>query len=298
MDSFFLPGKCSDPAYRNVRDGGEDWLLKGRDFTESLWQRFKPFVDSHFRTDAQAHFIERFWEMYLTVVFLERGFQVRPSSGVGPDFSFKANGHWVWVEAVAPGPGEGADHVPAPETGTVYGVPTEKILLRYANALVEKRKKYQEALERGIITAGEGYILAINSRRIPHAPYGNTLPYYLQALLPIGDLTFVLDRSTGKVKDRFYEVRESVLKNNKAPVNMRPFLDPGFAFVSAVLHSAVDPVRRLPQLGGDFSVLHNPMPSHPIEPSMFHWCDQYFYRDGTLEKRPANNSLEPPARAA
>ena len=297
MDSFFLPGECSDPAYRNVRDGGQSPLLEGRIFTEWLWQRYKGLADSHFRRDAQAHFIERFWEMYLTVAFLDRGFKLRPGSGVGPEFSFEANGHSIWVEAVAPGPGTGPDRVPEAEVERVYQVPTERILLRFANALAEKRDRYRAALANGVVAAGDGYVLAINSRRIPRAPYGNTLPYYVQALLPFGNLTLVLNRSTRKVEDSFYEARENVLKNNNAPVSMRSFLDPEFAFVSAVLHSTVDCVNRPPRLGGDFAVLHNPMTSHPIGPSTFDWCEQYFYRDGALEKRLANIGLEPAARS-
>lgn len=288
MDSFFLPGPCSDAAYGNIRDGDQGPVPDGRAFTESLWQRYTSFADTHFRKDAQAHFIERFWEMYLAVAFLDRGIKISPSSGVGPEFSFEANGRSIWVEAVAPGPGIGTDRVPETELGKACQTPTEKVLLRFANALTEKRARYQAALENGIVAEGDGYILAINSRRIPHAPYGNTLPYYLQALLPFGNLTLVLDRSTGTVEDSFYQAREKVLKNNDAPVSMRPFLNSDFAFVSAVLHSAVDCVNRPAQLGGDFSVLHNPMATHAFDASMFDWCEQYFYRDGKLEKRLAN----------
>lgn len=79
-------------------------------------------------------------------------------------------------------------------------------------------------------------------------------------------------------------------KNNDARVSMRPFLDLEFTFVSAVLHAAVDCVNRPRQLGDDFSVLHNPLASHPLNPSTFDWCDQYFYRDGVLDKRLANSA--------
>jgi hypothetical protein len=77
-----------------------------------------------------------------------------------------------------------------------YQVPTEKILLRFANAVITKRERYHAALKAGIVSPDDGYLLAINSRRIPHAPYGNTLPFYVQALLPFGNLTLVLNRST------------------------------------------------------------------------------------------------------
>jgi type I restriction enzyme S subunit len=285
MNSFFISGECSDPGYRNVRDGAQSPLLvECRAFTESLWARYAPLADSHFREDARAHFIERFWEMYLGVAFLDRGFQVSPGSGTGPDFSFNDGGRRFWVEAVAPGPGTGPDRVPEIENGVAYEVPTEKILLRFASAVIAKREQYHAALEAGIVSPDNGYLLAINSRRIPHAPYGNTLPFYVQALLPFGNLTLMLNRSTREIEDRFYQAREKVLKGNSAPVSTQPFLNPDFAFVSAVLHSAVDCVNRPEHLGGDFSVLHNPLAACPLNPSTFAWCDQYFYREGVLEK--------------
>lgn len=293
--NFFLPGTCSDRGYANVRDGQHSLLIEGRAFTESLWQRYQGFADPHFRQDARAHFVERFWEMYVAVALLDRGLQVSPGSGTGPEFYFLSRNTKVWVEAVAPGPGTGSDRVPEPELGGV--VPTAKILLRFANALAEKRERYRSALTTAMISACDGYVLAINSRRIPHAPYGNTLPYFVQALLPFGDFTLMLNRESRKVEDAFYAPREAVAKTNQALVCMRRFLDPEFAFISAVLHSAVDCVNRPAEMGGDFAVLHNPGATQPIHPSVFDWCDQYFYREGMLETRLANTGLQPTSGA-
>jgi len=290
--SFFLPGTCSDRGYANVRGGQHNPLIEGRVFTESLWQRYQGFADPHFRQDARGHFVERFWEMYLAVAFLDRGLQISPGSGAGPEFYFLSGNTKVWVEAVAPGPGTGSDRVPEIELGVVYEVPTAKILLRFANALAAKRARYLSALAAAMISASHSYVLAINSRRIPHAPYGNTLPYFVQALLPFGDLTLMLNRDSRKVEDAFYWLRDAVAKANQAPVCMRPFLDPEFAFISAVLHSAVDCVNRPAEMGGDFAVLHNPGATQPIHPSVFDWCDQYFYREGMLERRLANTALQ------
>lgn len=280
-----MSGECFDPGYRNVRDGGHSPLVEGRVFTQSLWERYAPLADRHFREDARAHFIERFWEMYLAVALLERGFRLGPGTGTGPEFSFNEGERQFWVEAVAPGPGTGPDRVPEIENGVAYDVPTEKILLRFANAVAEKRGRYHAALEAGIITPESGYLLAINSRRIPHAPYGNTLPFYVQALLPFGNLTLMLNRSTREIEDRFCQAREKVRKSNSAAVSTQSLLNPDFRFVSAVLHSAVDCVNRPERLGDDFSVLHNPLAARPLNPSTLDWCDQYFYREGTLERR-------------
>ncbi|MBI3494233.1 MAG: hypothetical protein HY047_21000 [Acidobacteria bacterium] len=127
-------------------------------------------------------------------------------------------------------------------------------------------------------------MLAINSRLAADGRPGNTLPFFVQALLPFGNLTVVLDRDTRQTVDSFYERRESVSKSSGAAVNTAVFLDPEYAFISAVLHSMVDCVNRPKELGGDFQVLHNPMANRPLDPSIFSWCDQFTYENGTLKR--------------
>jgi hypothetical protein len=293
--SFFIPGDCQDPAYKNVRDNlltVNELLYPGRPkprlFVESLWDRYRYLADPHFREDARNHFLGRFWEMYLAVTFLERGFHLIKVGDKGPEFYFLHNGRKVWVEAVAPGPGDGVDRVPEIEYGKVYKVPTEKILLRFTNSLDEKRIKYKEALEKGIINFDDLYILAINSRGIPHGPFGNTMPFFVQAFLPFGNLAMDIDTKTGKAVETYYQYRPNVVKASGAAIPTTAFLSPEFSFVSAVIHSAVDCVNRPDILGEDFMILHNPTASgsRSLDSSIFYWCEQLFYRDGRLERKP------------
>jgi hypothetical protein len=283
-DSFFILGNCKDPAYRNVRDLPH--LEKARDFTESLWQRYQGYEDPHFLKEAKDHFLERFWEMYLAVTFIERGFQLSRAGNAGPEFCFTSRSQKIWVEAVAPGPGIGDDSVPELQMGSDVAckVPTEKILLRYTNALTEKRKKYLIALAKGIVNESDRYVLAINSRGIRHAPDGNMLPFFVQALLPFGNRAVLIDPKTGEFSDPFYQLREKVTKAKGSPVSTTGFLDPQFTFMSAVLHSAVDYVNCPSKLGGEFTILHNPSASHSLDRSVFDWCEQLIYRDGALQK--------------
>ncbi len=279
---FFLPGDGVSRAYRNIRDKTTDLAPEARAFIETLWLRYKGHEDSHFLQDARTHFLERFWEMYLAVTFMERGLKPSRESGVGPEFWCSYGERKIWVEAVAPGPGDGEDRVEGPQIGVATYVSTEKILLRFTNALDQKRKRYLAAQAKGIVSDQDCYVLAVNSRGIPHAPYGNTLPFFIQALLPIGNPTLVVDRATGEMTDSYYALRETITKAKGSPVSTTGFLDPRFAFVSAVLHSGVDCVNRPAELGGDFVVLHNPTARHPLELSAFKWCKQYVYNDGEL----------------
>lgn len=272
MDEFFLTGEAKDIKYKNIRDVAR--LEEARQFIAYLWGRYKKFADPHFREDAKNHFLERFWEMYLAVTLIEHGFNINRVGEEGPEFYIEQDGKRIWVEAIAPGPGEGPDRVPEPECGVAYRVPTEKILLRFTHALSEKRNKYIEARKKGIISPDDGYLLAINSRGIPHTPSGNPNPYFIQAYFPVGPPVVSIDPSTGNIVDSFYQYRPAVQKLNGANIPTTAFLDQEFSCISSVLHSSVDCVNRPETLGGDFCMLHNPNASLGVDQSLFSWCEQ------------------------
>jgi hypothetical protein len=288
---FFLPGDCRDPAYRNVRDNPRNnpSLSEGKAFIKSLWPRYRYLADQHFRQDAMNHFLARFWEMYLAVTLIERGFELKRAGNEGPELFFVRNGRKVWVEAVAPGPGEKEDdRVPGYRNGELADTPEEKILLRFTNTLNTKRANYNKALEKGVIAPDDCYLLAINSRSIPHAPYDDIVPFFVKAFLPLGTPAVRMDITTGKIVETFFQRRENIEKASGARVSINAGLDSGFSFVSAVLHSGVDCVNRPAILGEDFSILHWPaaLPTHRLDDSVFSWCEQMFYQDNELERRP------------
>lgn len=287
-EGFFIQGEGLDLGYLNVRDSThhEDT----RHFVDSLWAKYKPLADVHFREDAKNHFLERFWEMYVAVTFMERGLKPVPVGGEGPEFYFEILHRRIFVEAVAPGPGTGLDQVPGPQYGVATKTPTEKILLRFTHALVEKRKKYLEALRKNIVRCDDGYLLAINSRGIHHGAGGNTMPYFVQAFLPFGPLAVALDPKTGKIVDSFHQYRDAVSKQSGQNISTKPFLDSEFQFVSAVLHSRVDCVNCPNELGADFCILHNHNADHEIDPLAFPWSKQLILRDDALVEVESNFS--------
>jgi len=279
---FFLPGNAPSRAYRNIRDKVDGPAPKARAFIEDLWSKYRGLEDPHFLREVQTHFLERFWEMYLAVAFIEHGLMPKRGGDVGPEFWCQHEGQKIWVEAVAPGAGGGDDRVEEPELGVATSVPTEKILLRFTNAVSEKRKRYLAARAKGLLGEDSCYVLAINSRGIPHAPYGDTLPYFVQALLPIGAPTLVIDRATGRSIDSYYALRDTITKAKGSPVSTSIFLDSEYSFISAVLHSGVDCVNRPEAMGGDFVILHNPNAVRPLGMLVFAWCRQYVYNEGEI----------------
>ncbi|HEU4684065.1 MAG TPA: hypothetical protein VFS39_06150 [Nitrospira sp.] len=154
--------------------------------------------------------------------------------------------------------------------------------MRFTNAFSLKQQKHAEGLKKGIIVPEDYYVLAINCQGIPRAAYGNTMPYFVQAFLPIGPLKLSFDSKTFELKDSFYSYRPEVFKANGAPVSTNIFLDEASSFCSAILHSSVDCANYPTKYGGDFAVLHNPRASHPVDVSVFDWCDQWKVRDDML----------------
>jgi hypothetical protein len=280
--SFFLPDDGVCPAYRNIRDSATGPAAEGRAFVEALWRRYQGLEDPHFLRDARRHFQERFWEMYLAVTFIDRELSPMRRGTSGPEFTCDYQGQQFWVEAVAPKAGDGDDRVEEPRVGVVTSLPTEKILLRFTGAVAEKRRRYLAAVDSGRVDPSAPYVLAINSNQIPYGPLGNALPFYLQALLPIGAPTLVIDRNTGKTVDSYYALRETIQKANAATVSTANLLHQDYAFISAVVHSGVDCVNRPDVLGRDFTVLHNPNAARPIGLKAFGWCKQYLFEDWEL----------------
>ncbi|HEY3489830.1 MAG TPA: hypothetical protein VGK27_06890 [Candidatus Deferrimicrobiaceae bacterium] len=279
--SFFLPGiKDCDCGYLNIQRS--EFLRPVKINIERLWEIYQPYADRHFREDACKHFLQRYWEMYLAVALIDSGFTLFKPSDEGPEFFIEIDGRRVWVEAIAPEGGEGPDRVSEFPPGAAFNVPTEKILLRYTHALAEKHAKYQRDLEKGIIGIDDGYILAINCRMIPHASFGGVIPYPIQAYLPFGHPAVSFDVRTGKIVDRYFEKREAISKLAGAQIPTTAFLNPAYAGISAIIHSAVDAANSPVIHGEDFVVLHNPLAAQPIREGAFSRWRQYKYEDGRL----------------
>lgn len=281
--SFFLPGDCGDPGYRNIRDNPDN--QEARAFVELLYSRFKNLciADLNFLNGAKNNFHSRFWEMYLAVTLNDHGFQLNRVKFGGPDFYFLHDNRKIWIEAVAPGPGCGNDKVPNFRDGNGRP-PEEKIILRFTNALDNKKIQYTNALNKKIISPADDYILAINSYSIPYGPLGDTVPYFVKAFLPVGSPSFVFKKDQQKFDNNMYYIhRNNIEKQNNELVSTDNLFNPDYSFISAILHSGANCLYPSAILGSDFSILYNP--NHDFDGTLFDWCaDQWRYRvsDGTL----------------
>src|SRR5215831_1944053 len=280
---FFMAGPCEDVAYQHTRDDPSGAAHKR--FVEELWAKFYPLADPHFREDARNHFLERFWEMYLAVALIEQGFPLHRHGERGPKFYALIGNRRVWFEPVAPSLGTTADQVPKPVTGAAAYLSDMKTILRLTNAFGTKRRVYAAALDKGIISPNDAYVLAINTRdNTPNVAYRNSMPFFIEAFLPLSSGTFILDEKAIVMRDSYYQYRPYVTKLSGTCSFTLTFLNDEASFCSAILHSTVDWANHPAQLGGEFEVLHNHRAMRPLDAAVFSWCQQYTCRDGQLHR--------------
>lgn len=195
-------------------------------------------------------------------------------------------GKRYWFEAIAPLNGNGVDRVPDVEFGKANAVPTEQVLLRYTSALSAKFQKYQSDRKKVIISENDGYIVAINANKIPHAFFGSFLPYHVQSFLPFGPPTIAINPFTQEKVDEYFQYRGEVKKKNNESIPTRAFLDPAYCGISAVIHSVFDIAGFTfgnATWGDNFDVLHNPLATNPLSLETLNWCKNRYLHDGKLE---------------
>jgi hypothetical protein len=214
---------------------------------------------------------------------LRRGFRIEKAGSDGPEFNTEIDGRRFWFEAIAPTAGTGPDQVPDLKVGFV---PTEQVLMRYTAALAEKRRKYEEYLAKGMISADDGYVVAINANKVPNAFFGSLLPFHISAYLPFGAYTVAINPKTQQRVGDYFQCRDCVQKQSGGAVSTAAFLDPEYKGISAVLVGLLDVAgytRGTAENGSDFDVLHNPIASVSLPREALPWCRNQYVNDGELE---------------
>jgi hypothetical protein len=267
---LFTPGDAESRAYTNLRDLDDVAPARaGKAFCEQLWQTYHPWADPHFLTEIRRDFDARFWEMYLTCALREHaaahGYQVECPKP-GPDVLIESDRRRIWVEAIVVTDGDPANpNAPVEGNRDEPGrIPDERILLRYANAIAAKYRKYLKYRQGGIIAPQDSYIIALNAYPLTFRWAEPEMPRFLKALFPIGALQFVFDRRSMQAVETRHEYRAQVTKASKSQVATTVFLDNEFSGISAVLHSYAYACMKPNPLGVDFLIAHNPLAQNPV----------------------------------
>jgi hypothetical protein len=270
-------GYCK--AYQNIRDHKP--FQDGKELIEYLWSKYYPFADPHFLPEFKTEYYSRFWEMYLTVTLMDKGFQLS-SMDSGPDIVINSEPP-IYIEAVMPTGGVSVDAVKKPEPMVVVQVPEDKIILRFTHAIHEKHKQYKKWVKGGIVNNQNPFIIAVNGYSVPFTITDHELPLICKAIYPIGKEYFTFDINTQELIDQGYNPRSYIEKAHGKNIPTDTFLNPVYKEVSGVLYSRSDALNRPLVSGDDFIFIHNHKAKNPIPLGFFKFGTELYVEDNRLK---------------
>ncbi len=306
---FFTPGPGGE-LYVLTRDSGYRNDIRER--LEWWWQRYAPYCgDTHFLSDARTNFVQRTWELYLGALLLDHGYQLERPPPDGPDIKIVAEKAPIWIEAVAPQCGTGADEAKRlysmkKETKhgfiRTYRLDKDKTVLRYTSALRDKHLQLQKFKKRGIVAANESVIIAISGASIQDADLHDEFPDILRAVYPIGETVLHVPIGEGIEPWTSATTRPEIVKAKGARVGTTAFLGEEKTDVSLILFSP-NGVWNIDDLSGrEIISVHNLYAEHGIDTGFFgigreYWIDQsgtLRLQDHRQDRRLTASTLENP----
>jgi hypothetical protein len=235
---------------------------------DRMWQRCLHLVGEHdFREKARDDLNAFGWHLYLLDCLRDRGHQLLPVDGAGPDICLVLDNRKVWIEAIAVKPGTGEDEVSEPPQLQVYSPPDDKILLRHTAGLKEKLDKYQYYVGAGYVSPNDPYLIGLNVGHVRDADmmWDDPISYLEQAVFGLGDEQCHLSVDTGEVTATSHRPQPEIRKpSNGASVQTQSFLGDEYSGVSGVLYCTHNIVMFHREAGRDVSLLHNPMARNKI----------------------------------
>lgn len=293
MNGFFQPADAvKERLYSDIARAPNRYFRKARRSTERMWSSCGQFVDCDAPERARKDdFYPVWWELYLAYALSTAGVSLvsskdRPQTAGDGRPDLLACNPRVWIEAVMPQPGIGADALVEPAEG-VFEIPVDKFVLRLATALQEKVAKVARYIDDGTIPASEAIIIAVSGGRLPFRFQEYPIPNIVRALCGAGFLGMELDIQSKQRLGTYAEFRDHIDKKSKAPVPTDLFLKKECAYVSAVLYSNADCVNYPRRQGAEFVLVHNPHANVPLTDTWLPLGQQYWIQDGALRRKGA-----------
>lgn len=236
-----------------------------------------PHMLSELETGDEGKFWSCIWEAMLYCHFLGRGFSptnYSKSSGQnGPDFCLSHEGRTIWIEAIVPSPeGIPADYLESPVRGEirVKSKPDHQRVLRCTSAIADKKAKFAEYVEMGIVQKGDCAVIAVNICRLSDWDVdGNgisQLPLALEAVFPFGPLGVPITPHGTLAGAAQHIPRFAVRKTSGIDIQTANFLDPAYAGISAILQAHQKDVYEKPLV---LAEIHNPQASNKLPIKLF-----------------------------
>lgn len=288
---------AKDRLYADMAKPPNRYLRKARRLTERMWTSCGQFVDTNAPARAWSDdFYPVWWELYLAYALSQAGISLAPTKehpldeGRGrPDLL--ANDPRVWIEAVMPKAGAGADALIEPTPQTVFDVPADRFVLRLTTALMEKFGKVGQYIEEGTIPISDAAVVAISGGRLPFRFQEYPIPNIVRALCGVGVLRTEVDVQSLRRLETHIEFRDHVDKLSKSQVSTDLFLRKEFAHISAVLYSSADCVNYPRKPGLEFVLVHNPNARVPLPDGWLPLGEQYWIQDGVLRREIAPSKM-------
>lgn len=272
---LFDSSDAKDPHYLGIRNSSCESVEITRNHCEELWRFYKKYADDHFLVEIRSQFVSRYWEMYLCVALLDMGFDITCPKNGGPDVGVMFNGRRIWLEATCPSDGAGSDKVPPLPCGNARLRPTEKIVLRYLSAIRDKLAQRRDWLKRGIISAEDFLIVAINPIKISGEIVDSNPPTILQAAYRIGAPYYEFEAGVSGAIGMGYTFCDKIKKSDGAEVLTGIFNDQDCSSLSGLLCSRVTATAHPDKFGADFQLAPNPF-GQPRLDDLFRLRGTYF----------------------
>lgn len=293
MKFFYGRDVVTNPLYCKIRSERSRFDRKAKRLTERMWANCCQFIDANAVERARTDdFYPVWWELYVAYALSRAGVSLvpskeRPCVGRGLPDLLAANPR-IWIEAVMPQPGTGADALiePPDDSNAAFSVPAVEFVLRLRTAVQEKSAKLYQYIKDGTIQPSEATVIAVSGARLPFRFTDYPVPNIVRAVLGVGNLQIHIGIATNKVLGTSVEYRDHVLKKSEAHVSTDFFLQEESAHVSAVLYSPCDCVNYPRKPGADFILVHNPSATVPLTDDWLPAGTQYWMDGNTLRRAP------------
>ena len=253
-NSIFLKGLHQDSDFFPLRER-----------IDELFCSLDGLEDPHFEQGLDQDPHARLWEMMLAKIIKSEGYQPA-SADHGPDFVVEKDGKRVFIEAVCPGPGDenNPNSVPSIVSGAriAQAAPEAQIILRICSALDEKKRKYAQYLEQGIVSENDICVIAVNLSKIDSA-FGLWPPAIIRATHGLGGPCVIFGRD-GEVVDQGIKSCKSITKVNGEEIGTSFLLSEDNSLISAVLYSGCSFSSFPFDLFEESMLIHNPKARVPL----------------------------------
>ena len=283
---LFEHGQLEGKEYEDycyVRDEVDIRALRVKNLCFACWKRFKPYADSKFKNGFKEDFHARFWEMYLTSVLIDGGFELKPRKDEEPDILISNNGLKIWIEAVTSNNSKCKLRTEKSQENDM-GITisdgmkqTSYLIERYTNSISTKLLQYENHVKNKKVEADAPYIIALNGGRLHRAriPY-ISVPNIIKAVYPVGGFYLSINTRTKKIEGEGHHYQCAIKKSsNDALIPTDMFMDKKYAGISGILFSNRDCLNIPEQYGSEFIFVHNLNARNPIPRGYFKMGEEY-----------------------